>query len=302
MKKLVNKLLLLCFMVIAAVGMKPATVHATGEENPRVIVEEYSISEDEIIPGQEFELTLKLRNTSQFYDIYNVVVSLNDTSDTIYPVYGTSNQCYIDRIYARNNTQVTLKFKAAEDVKLSVIPLIVRVTYNDNYFIEKQLNEAELFLPVRLAGDLNVVSSSVPSDVSVGAKARVSVTYENTGSQNLYNIMLNVTTYDGEMKETSTNLYNLSGGTKKTAEVYLDCNNVGNIPISFYFVYEDENGEKYETSTVSKNIKVVEATNANDKESVTIVGGGVSVLTFVLLAAIVVVAIGILGVIKKRRR
>lgn len=302
MKKLVNKLLLLCFMVIAAVGMKPATVHATGEENPRVIVEEYSISEDEIIPGQEFELTLKLRNTSQFYDIYNVVVSLNDTSDTIYPVYGTSNQCYIDRIYARNNTQVTLKFKAAEDVKLSVIPLIVRVTYNDNYFIEKQLNEAELFLPVRLAGDLNVVSSSVPSDVSVGAKARVSVTYENTGSQNLYNIMLNVTTYDGEMKETSTNLYNLSGGAKKTAEVYLDCNNVGNIPISFYFVYEDENGEKYETSTVSKNIKVVEATNANDKESVTIVGGGVSVLTFVLLAAIVVVAIGILGVIKKRRR
>lgn len=303
MRKAIKVILSVCMAVMITIGIMPITVHATGEQNPRVIIEEYSISEDEIVPGQAFELTLTIRNTSQFYDIYSVMVSLEDESKTIYPIYGTSNQCYIDRIYARKNTQITIPLKATDEITSSVVPLSITITYNDNYFIEKQANKSEIFIPVRLAGDLNVVSSSVPNTVSVGAKARVSVTYENTGSKNLYNIELKVRSGYGETKENVTNLYNLSGGARSTAEVYLDCKDTGMIPISFYFTYEDENGETYETNNVSGNIRVVESgANMENEETVTIVGGGVSYLTFVLLASIVIVAIVILGVIKKRRR
>lgn len=301
MKKIVKTLLLLC-MLIVAMGTMPITVNATGEENPRVIIESFSISEDEIIPGQEFELTLTIRNTSQFYDIYSVVVTMEDLTKSIYPVYGTANQVYIDRIYARKNTEIVIPLKAMDDISSSVIPLQFNISYNDNYFIEKQDNDMEIYLPVRLKGDLKVVSSSVPNSVSVGAKARVSVTYENTGSVNLYNIVLKVKTKDSEAKEIDMNLYNLNGGEKTNAEVYIDCPNTGRIPVSFYFEYEDENGEVYKTDSVSHSFSVVEQDAEVEMGSVTVVGGGVSFLTFILLAAIVIVAIMILFIIKKMRR
>lgn len=298
MKKIIKAFLML-YMIVVAIGIKPITANATGEENPRVIIESYSISEDEVIPGQEFELTLTLRNTSQFYDIYSVMVTIEDDTKTIYPVYGTANQTYINRIYARKNTEITIPLKVADDISLSVIPLRFSISYNDNYFIEKQYNDMEIFLPVRLSGDLNVISSTVPNSVSLGAKARVSLTYENTGSEKLYNVILK-TSANGEVIE--TNLYNIVGGEKSTTEVYLDCQRIGEIPFSYYFVYEDENGERYETEIFADSFEVVDSNTNLMQGDVMVVGGGVDVMTFVVLAAIVIVAIVILILIKKRRR
>lgn len=303
MKKMLKTILIACITLLVAVGIVPITTYATSEENPRVIIEAYSISEDEIIPGQEFELTMTIRNTSQFYDIYNVVVTFEDNSNSIYPVYGTSNQCYINRIYARNNTEITIPLQASDDIVLGVIPLEFTISYNDNYFIEKQINDMEIFLPVRLVGDLNIVSSSFPNSVSVGAKARIIVTYENTGSKNLYNVKLKVVANGKQGEELVTELYDINGGAKNTAEVYLDCKNIGNIPISFYFTYEDDNGETYETSTISQSIIVVDST-ANDvsEDSITPVVGEENSGLRVALACIISVAIVILLLLNKRRR
>ncbi len=298
MKKIVKAFLMLC-IIIVAIGMKPVTVSATGEENPRVIIESYSISEDEVKPGQEFELTLTLRNTSQFYDVYNVVITMKDTSKSIYPVYGSTNQAFVNRIYARKNTEITIPLKAMDDISVDVIPLQFNISYNDNYFIEKQDNDIDISLPVRLAGDLNVIASTVPKSVSEGTKARISLTYENTGSEGLYNIILK-TSANG--KVTETNLYSIGGGEKSTTEVYLDCQQIGNVPFSYYFVYEDEKGVMYRTEVFKDNFQVVESGMKVNQGDIVTVDKGVNGMTFVILAAIVTVAIVILIVIKKRRR
>ncbi|MBQ3164413.1 MAG: hypothetical protein II992_02965 [Lachnospiraceae bacterium] len=298
MKKIVKAFLMLCFVVVA-IGMNPITANATGEENPRVIIESYAISEDEVIPGQEFELTLTLRNTSQFYDVYNVVITMEDISKSVYPVYGGTNQAFVNRIYARKNTEIKIPLKAADDISVDVIPLQFNVSYNDNYFIEKQDNDIEISLPVRLVGDLNVVASTVPKSVSKGTKARISLTYENTGSESLYNVILKTLVND---TWTDTNLYSIGGGEKSTTEVYLDCQQAGDIVFSYYFVYEDEKGESYRTNIFSDNVQVVEANAELNQEGTVAVDKGVDGMTFVILAAIVIVAIVILIVIKKRRR
>ena len=302
MKKAIKMVLFLTMVFVTALGMKTSTVHATGEENPRVYIEEYSISGDEIVAGEQFDLTLKIRNSSRYYDVYSVMVSFDDENEYIYPIYGDSNQYYINRIYARNNTQITIPMQAAEDISVDKIPLKISVTYTDNYFIEKQLNESEIFLPVRLTGDLKIVSSSVPSVVSVGAKARISLVYENVGSETLYNIALNVVSSSIEGGEMTTNLYNLSGGSRKTAEIYLDCDQVGKNQFSVCFTYEDEDGKKQETNKVVHNIKITEDTQNTGSQNVNILGGSVNVLTFVLLALIVIVTIAIVFIIKKNRR
>ena len=109
MKRAIKTVMLMCMLALGMSFVTSNTVHATGEANPRLLVETYSISDDEIVPGEEFELTMKIRNTSIFYDTYSVVVTVEDNSSAgntdpnVYPVYGSSNKTYIERVYARNS-------------------------------------------------------------------------------------------------------------------------------------------------------------------------------------------------------
>lgn len=306
MKKAFKTMMLMCVLALGISFVISNTAYATGEANPRLLVETYSISDDEIVPGEEFELTMKIRNTSIYYDTYSVVVTVEDntssgnTNPQIYPVYGSSNQTYIERVYARNSWDITVPLKAAENISAPEIPLKVTITYNDNYFIDKQTNVAFINLPVRLSGDLNLVSASVPESVSTGTKARISATYENTGSKNLYNVTMKVS--GGEVFEPITaDLYNIGGGEKNTAEVYIDCNEIGKIPIAISFTYEDDQGEVFETEEFLYNLSVIE-NSASEMNEVEVVGGGVSMITFVLMAAIVIIAILILFILRKKRR
>lgn len=301
MKKTVRKMLIMGFVILSLVNIRTKTVHATGEENPRVIVEEYQISDEEIIPGQQFDLTLKIRNTSQFYDVYSVVVTLTDKTGTIYPVYSQSNQLYVDCVYARNYTEVTIPMTASESITESVIPIDVTITYNDNYFIEKQSNSSiTLYLPVKTAGSLNVVSCSVPETASIGTKARISVVFENTGLKSLNNIQLHVSAQDGT--DMVTELYSMMGGSTNSSDVYLECLQQGDIPVKIYFTYQDDTGENFETDEQSYTVRVVEDVQDADSREVVVVGSRVDYVTFILLAAIIAVAFVILVTLRKRRK
>ena len=301
MKKIMKSFTLLCMMVAIAAGMMPARAHATGEANPRILVETYSISDDEITPGEEFELTMKLRNSSIFYDTYSVVTTISDDTDSIYPVYGTSDQLYVERVYARNSWDITFKLQAAKEIKEAIIPLKVFITYNDNKFFDRQVTETYIYLPVKLSGNFNVYNVSIPENVAIDTKARIALDYENTGTGSLKNIKMNVSG-DDTFESYTTNLFSMSGGTKNTAEVFVDCNKIGQIPITIQFSYEDENGKVYQMEPNTYNINVVPQTQSELGDDTVVINGGVSILTFVILAAIIVIAMIILFIIKNRER
>ena len=205
-------------------------------------------------------------------------------------------------MYARNTWDISIPLKAADVIKMATVPLNITITYNDNYFIEKQKNETVINLPVRLTGDLNIISCTVPNEVSKGAKARISATYENKGSENLYNVVMKVLTGD-EQEAITTNLYSIAGGKKNTAEVYIECKDLGDIPVNIVFSYEDEKGEVYQSEEFVYNMTVVENEELKyDTDQLVASIGGVSTITYVLLAAIVVIVILILFIIKRRRR
>lgn len=302
MRNTLKAFMLMCILaVIVSIGYSDR-VFATGEGNPRLMVESYVITNDEVVPGEEFELTLKIRNTSIFYDTYSVIVDVTDETGSVYPVYGFSDQRYIERVYARNSWDITIPLKASENIKLTTIPLLITITYNDNYFIDKQKNETRINLPVRLSGDLNLISCTVPEKVSQGTKARISATYENKGSKSLYNVIMTVIPPNAE-NAVETNLYSIVGGKQNTAEVYMECKEVGDLPVDVIFTYENEQGEVFQTEAYRYEITVTEpgVSELGDSD-VTIVGGGVKAVTYILTAAIVIIAILILFIIKGRRR
>ena len=301
MKKLVKVLGMLCLAVVFLPMCMSKTVHATGEENPRVVVDNFKISRDEIVPGEDFDLTLEIRNTSEFYDVYSVIVSVYDKTDTLSPVYGKSAQTYIDRVYARNSTTITIPMHAEDTIDKKRLPLDITITYNDNYYIEKQKNETSIYNPVREEGDLNVTLCTVPNEANLGTKARIAVTYENLGSRQLNNIQMKTVTTDPE-NPVVTKLYSLSGGSCNTAEVYVTCDEAGSMPVKISFTYEEENGNSYESEALSYRINVNETDGESLNSDIHVIGGGVSIYTFVLLALIILIAIIMLIIVKKRRR
>lgn len=299
MKRII-KTLALCLMVITSVAMIPTKVYATGEANPRITVENYSISGDEITPGEEFELTLKLRNTSIFYDTYSVLAQVCDETGSIYPVYGMSDQIYVERVYARNTWDITFKLQAAKEINTTVFPIKIHITYNDNKFFDKQINDTYLYLPVKVNGDLNITNVSIPQNTEIDTKARVAIDYENNGIGTLKNIKMNVSGDTG-FEEYTTNLYSLNGGSKGNTEIFVDCNRLGEIPITVSFTYEDQNDVSYETAPITYKINVIPQ-NGNTENDVVVVNGGVSILTFIILAAIIVIIIIILITINNKKR
>lgn len=301
MKKLVKILCMLCLAVAGLSMCVPKTVYATGEENPRVVVDNFKVSKDEIIPGEDFELTLEVRNTSQFYDVYSVIVTVKDETDTLSPVYGDSVQTYIDRVYARNSTTITIPMHAEDNINKSRLPLEITISYNDNYFIEKQLNTTQIYIPVRQEADLSVTSCTVPENVSIGTKARIAVTYENLGTKQLDNIQMYTVTTDPS-NPIVTKLYNLSGGNSNTAEVYITCDETGTLPVRISFTYEEESGNSYESDVLSYKINVNDVDDGSSDLDVQVIGGGVSIYTFILLVLIIIIAFIMLIVLKKRRR
>lgn len=300
-KNLFCKYVFMSVAVLCLTLMFGIDSHATGEGNPRIMVENFSVSDDEIVPGEDFELRLRMRNTSQYYDTYNVIVTVNNYEQKIAPVYGESDQIYIDKVYARNSWDITFRLHASEEIKQKTVPLSVVVTYNDNYFSVAQSNTATIYLPTKVKGDLNVTNCLAPEKAVKGTKARVKAEYENIGLEKLSNLSMHVKDIAGN-EMTGVELYTLLGGEKGSAEAYLDCTEVGEKSIAVCFTYEDENGDFFETMSYDFDIEVTEGQSSGVGNASMIITGGVTCLTFILLAAIVMVLLMIIINLKNRTR
>lgn len=148
MKKAGYFALAICVLAFVLLTRK-GIAHAADEGTPRLLLESYTVTGDGVAAGGEFELTMKIRNTSAASDIFGVVVTVTDDAGAVFPVYGSSNQCYIERVYARNSWNVVMSLKASEEISRPSIPLKVSLSYGDDVSGARQ-NEAVISIPVRV--------------------------------------------------------------------------------------------------------------------------------------------------------
>jgi len=92
-------------------GIDPNYVpEVTPDPQPKLIIDSYSLTPATINSGEEFELTVTLKNTSDTYSIYNMTVttrcdSLNFTS------LNESDVVYISKLKSGETTNISLKYK-----------------------------------------------------------------------------------------------------------------------------------------------------------------------------------------------
>lgn len=95
----------------AAPVTAPPTTAAPARPTPRLIVSKYSYGSSEIEAGTDFTLSIELKNTSAYYALDNVMVTLN--CGPALKLRNTSNSIYI--------TSIPLNSSVTENVQISTI-------------------------------------------------------------------------------------------------------------------------------------------------------------------------------------
>ena len=67
------------------------------ENSPYIMVESYELSDEKIVPGEDFTLSLTLKNYSVSVTARDVLVNVENPGG-IAPVYGTVSQTWVDEM------------------------------------------------------------------------------------------------------------------------------------------------------------------------------------------------------------
>lgn len=115
--------------VTSADGTVNTQISVPVAETPEVSVTGYEVTKTPIVPGDEFTITLAVKNFSKSATARNVVVTLSNPSGAI-PEYGTVNVERIDSIAPDETEEVSFTFTATSDLTASELYFTATVTGN----------------------------------------------------------------------------------------------------------------------------------------------------------------------------
>ncbi len=257
--------------------------------------------------GEEFTLTLTLKNSLTTKSVRNMLVTVN-TGNVQIDLVEDSNIFPVDKISAGGETELTLRFKTDPSIPSGKYPL----TFSFKYDSSKTLNlssSGTAVVSIQQPANMELVMPRVTSSVSVGETIPLSFQVMNMGRSSMHNVRCVVSGF-GLVPSNTGYIGTMGPGSSSTTkvELYIIALNAseGNENGSQYgdttgtvkLLYEDESGSPYEQeytfdTTVNRPVvDISQMTQEPEEEetagqwwiSVTILGG-------VILAAIAAILI-----------
>ena len=283
------------YLLIGQIDIAQATtVHG---QKARVAVESFKISGDAIVPGEEFELTLVVKNNSNTDTVRSIMMSFTSDAEGVYTVYGQPDQVYIPQLQPGATYNVNLSMKAADKIKDSVVKFTTEFTYED-YISSENTNKTSVQLPVTTTSKFEIQNVSFPEEIYQDQKTRMRVTYKNSGGDDFYNFVMMVSS-EGAMDDEQYSLGSLIAGKVSYAETYVTLSNVGEQSVNVTFSYEDIEGNKFTTNQYEQKIKVLESQEEEelmDEQNVTF---SRSNYLYLLIIAVIAMAVVVFRLYRK---
>ncbi len=225
------------------------------DEKARVLLDSYQISNDGIVPGKEFDLTMTLYNPSKEKTVDSILVTIPNDESTFMPLYGDSDQFFIDSIYAGEKKEVSLTLRAGEKISAKYIRFSVTMNFGD--VDGGGTNTFTMQIPVSQTSIVQIENSVFPDGAYAGSSSRFQVKYKNVGVEDLYNVKMFIENKETQVTE-QISLGSISGSKVGYAEQYLAFTDEGESDLNIWFTYENVDGEKY-TSDITTYTELVEA-------------------------------------------
>lgn len=298
-KSIINKIIV-CLCVVVCITSNVVMVanadEVEGSDVAIIEIKDYSVEGGMIEAGKEITVNFTLHNTASNYSASSILMTLSNSTGSLYPVYGDDNQVYVGTISAGGTKTVSVPLAIGSNFTGTAADLTCDFKYETAGV--SMNNIATLVIPTSGGSTIGVKSVDVSTHAIVNGKSLLSISYVNQSSTNITDAVLLI---DGNVSSSSKEikLDTIYSGKSYTEDYYVTFKEAGNQEIGVKLQYTDATGETVTSDlgtfgvTVSKDNSEVVETKA-DNAILKWAGRGVSVL--VLLAAVAIIFV----YIKKR--
>lgn len=256
---------------VKAIGKRGAGSNSNATSVPRVIVTGFETTPENVRAGEDFTLTLHIKNTSDITDISNMKCDLeaatdgteeNAVTEAFLPKQGSST-IFLNNIGKGETQDISIEMNAKASLTQKPYVLTVKMEYEDELY-NQYTSDANVSIPVLQEARFELSDPEVmPASIEVGSESNVMFSIYNTGKTTMYNVAVkfeadSVTggdTYVGKIQTGETgNVDAMLTGQAATSD---------DGTIKILITYEDEAGNP---TTVEKtmNLNVAEQMEVPD--------------------------------------
>ena len=224
-------------------GFNEVEQEMMGNAEPKMMVESYEIVEGERSKGEPFVLEIHARNTNQYADAFNVLVTYFSETDNVRMREEKSNQHYEPVVRAGGLMSYQIELEVTELYEMDTMVMNIIFSYVDKN--GTGYTNTSMITP-RIVENciMGIDSLSVAQKAVAGAKALVNVRYSNAGNRPVENIRMII---EGDILEDGREviLEDLREKEQKYRDCYVSFKEAGNQTLRISFQYMDEDGKEY---------------------------------------------------------
>lgn len=193
-----------------AAGGEDASSEETPKSAPVILVEKSVVSTGTAKAGEDFDVTVTLKNTSKTKSVQNMVASITVPSAD-FELKNNSNTIFIDKLGAEKTTDLSLTFHVGKSTVDGNYPIEVALSYDDSK--ANTLSSAGTFV-VTVEQPLNVklTMPAIAADLTAGDTVPLSFQVMNLGRSTVYNVRCDVTG-DGLVQTKTAFVGNMESGS-----------------------------------------------------------------------------------------
>lgn len=271
-KSLFNRMLILASALLVVGFYNSDVVRATEVEMEEskessgaaiVEVESYSTDAGMIEPGEEFNITFTLHNTSNEVAASGVMMTVQANDGALYPRYGASNQVYVGNIGAGKSKDVTVPVRANSAFKSDIIGVNCSFTYASNG--QGSTNTVGVAIPTSGGTAIGIKSAEVASHSIVGGKSLLNIRLVNQTSSIISDAVIKI---DGNVSKSSKEikLDPIHANSNLNTDYYISFTETGVQPLTLTLQYTDNEGKAVEEKIGDYNVTVSKQTEAESEE------------------------------------
>ena len=235
---------------------QPAPEVATAE--PVVYISNSVVQPDKVMAGEEFTLTVTLKNSLTTKSVKNMLVKI-DTGNLHINLLENTNVFQVDKIPAGGETELT--FRLGSDASIPAGKYNLNLTFN--YDSSKTLNlssSGSTIVEIHQPANMELVMPRFAQSVTVGETIPLSLQVMNMGRDPMYNVRCTVSGF-GFAPSNTGYIGTMDAGSSATTEVELyiialnaskgneNGSQYGNTVGTVTLIYEDETGQEYQQET-----------------------------------------------------
>lgn len=278
---------------------------------PRVIVTGFSTNPAEVRAGQDFTLTVHLKNTSKASRVQNMLFDLSAPTEgadeqTMAPAFlpaSGSSSIYLDGINADGTADIAINLNAKSDLLQKPYSIDVAMKYEDGEGAQVEASSS-LSIPVKQDARFELSEFEInPAGITVGEEANIMFNLYNLGRIKLYNVKA---VFEGaNIKREEVFVGNVESGASASIDAMLEGSKAAEGPakVSMTLSYEDEAGKVLQKKEEFE-IEVTEPAQEDMgmTEEMPMEESGLPVIPIAVAAAVVAVIIVAVVVVKRNKK